>query len=181
MRQLVAIYLTTSCKSNGLAPGMVQFLYLPRSAKPKVMHTNASTYTQPRIFFALTLLLVLSIVGCSRKIPFTTSTAVPAAVGRVKMKKDNNNNYALNLEVRNLAEPKRLATPQNVYIVWMETSDGLKNIGQLKTGSNLLSKTLKASLNTVTPLKPNRIFVTAENNASISYPGAQVVLSTNPF
>lgn len=127
------------------------------------------------------LLLAFSLMGCARTIPFNTSTVEPAAEGRVKMKRDSNNNYALDLEIKNLADPKRLPNPQNMYVVWIETPDGVKNIGQLRTSSGLLSSTLKASLETVTPVKPTRVFITAENDASISYPNAQVVLTTAPF
>ena len=132
-----------------------------------------------RLLIAALLLFVA--VACNRKIAFNNSTVVPAAEGYVKVKKDKNNNRAIEVSVRNLAEAKRLASPQNLYVVWIETPEGVKNLGQLKTGTGLLSNTLKASLETVTPYKPTRLFITAENDASIQYPGAQVVLSTSSF
>ena len=104
---------------------------------------------------------------------------VPAAEGSVKVKKDGNSNYKIDLNVMRLAEPNRLDPPREMYIVWMETEqNGRKNIGQLKTSSGFLSKTLKSSLNTVTSFKPTGFFITAEDDANIQYPGGQKVLST---
>jgi hypothetical protein len=61
----------------------------------------------------------------------------------------------------------------------METDDhSAKNLGQMKTSTGMINKALKASLETVTPLKPHKIFVTAEDDADVQYPGAQVILTT---
>ena len=53
-----------------------------------------------------------------------------------------------------------------------------KNIGILNSSSSLLSKTLKASLHTVTPFKPTRIYVTAEDDSKITFPAGETVLTT---
>ena len=139
--------------------------------------------TPNRIFsIALTFLFVLSLASCSRKISFQTSSVVPAAEGSVKVKKDNNNNYSIDLNVIRLADPKRLEPPKSTYVVWIETAEnGSKNIGSLNTSSSMFSKTLKSSLKTVTPFKPVSLYITAEDNADIQYPGSQVVLRTNRF
>jgi hypothetical protein len=64
----------------------------------------------------------------------------------------------------------------------METDDNaVKNIGQINTSTGFLSKKLKASFETVTPVKPTKIFLTAEDDANVQYPGMQVVLTTNHF
>jgi hypothetical protein len=134
-----------------------------------------------RIFFttAFVIVLVCLLESCSRKMAFETSSVVPAAEGSVKLKKDKNSNYLVKLDVVNLAEPQRLEPPKNTYVVWAETAqNGTQNIGQLKTSSGLLSKTLKSSLETTTPFKPTNFFITAEDNANIQYPGGQVVLRT---
>lgn len=126
--------------------------------------------------------LLITCISCARKISFATSTVVPAAEGTVKVKKDNNNNYAVEVDVRNLAEPARLPQPKNVYVVWLQTeNNGTQNLGRLNTSSGLFSSTLKASLKTVTPYKPVRIFVTGESSADVTYPGNYVVLNTRSF
>ncbi|MBA2500887.1 MAG: hypothetical protein H0V30_14270 [Chitinophagaceae bacterium] len=113
---------------------------------------------------------------------FQTSSVVPSAEGSVKVKKDNNNNYSIDLNVIRLADPKRLEPSKSTYVVWIETAEnGSKNIGSLNTSSSMFSKTLKSSLKTVSPFKPVSLFITAEDNADIQYPGSQVVLRTDRF
>ena len=126
---------------------------------------------------------VLSLLGfffllssCSRKMSFATSTVVPAATGKVKIKKDNNNNYKIEVNVTNLADSKDLAPSRNIYLVWMETDNMVaKKLGQIKTSSSLFSKTRKGSFETIALTKPNVIFITAEDDEEVRYPGLQVL------
>ncbi len=131
----------------------------------------------------LTLILIAAILhSCSQKMQFLQSTVVPAAEGKVKIKKDDNSNYSISLNLLNLAEPGRLQPPKKNYVVWIETGQNtFKNIGQLKSSSGFLSKALKASLNTVTSFQPKRIFITAEDDGDINYPYGQTVLTTKEF
>jgi hypothetical protein len=120
--------------------------------------------------------------SCARKISFQTSTVVPAAEGTVNVKKDKNDNYRVSLAISNLAEPKRLQPAKNTYVIWMDTDNNrIKNIGQINTSTGFLSSKLKASFETVSSFKPIKIFITAEDDAAIQYPGMQVVLSTGNF
>ena len=120
--------------------------------------------------------------SCSKKISFQTSSVVPAANGTVKVKKDGNSNYQVNLSIVNLAEPTRLQPSKKTYVVWMDTeSNGTKNIGQINSSTGFLSSKLKASFQAVSSFKPVKIFLTAEDDAAIQYPGMQVVLSTDNF
>jgi hypothetical protein len=59
--------------------------------------------------------------------------------------------------------------------------DKTTNIGKINSSSSLLSSKLKASFETVSSSKPSKIFITAENDATIQYPGNQIVLSTESF
>ncbi|OQP51713.1 hypothetical protein [Niastella populi] len=132
-----------------------------------------------RVALILTSCLFM-ISACAGSARFNKSSIVPAAEGSVKIKKDNNNNYKIDISIMRLADPKRLQPPKNTYVAWIVTQDqGLKNIGRLHSSSGFLSKTMKASLNTVTSLKPVRILITAEENGSVQHPGSQVVLTTN--
>ena len=125
---------------------------------------------------------IIFLSSCAQKIGFVTSSAVPAAEGQVKVKKDDNNNYSIKINMKNLAEPKRLTPSRSTYVVWMDSDgNGSKNLGQLKSSSGLFSSALKASLETTSPYKPKRIFITAEDSGDIQYPGTQVVLTTNTF
>lgn len=129
------------------------------------------------LLFASILLIMFS--SCSRKMMFGSSNIVPAAVGAVKMKSDKNNNQSIQVNVTHLAPASKLSPPQNIYVVWMVTeNNGTKNIGQLQSSGSLLSKTLKASLTTVTPFKPTSFYITAEDNGNVQYSSSFVVLST---
>lgn len=116
----------------------------------------------------------------TNKYAFATSSVVPAAEGSVKVKKDKNDNYNIELDVNRLADPKRLNPAKEVYVVWMETQQsGTKNIGQLKTSGGLFSSELKSSLKTVSSVKPTTFFITAEDNADIQQPAGVEVLRTS--
>ncbi len=132
--------------------------------------------------FFLFLMLAVAVSSCAKKIRFDASPVVPAAGGTVKIKHDKNNNYAVGLKLRSLADSKDLVPPANTYVVWIETeNNGIKNIGQINSSSGLLSKALKASLNAVTSFKPRSVFITAEDNADVQHPGNRTVLQTRRF
>jgi hypothetical protein len=128
----------------------------------------------------ITFLFFLS--SCSKKIYFSNSSVEPAAQGSVKMAKDKNGNYSLNINIVNLAPPQRLQPPATVYLVWMNTEgSGTKNLGKITSSDNLLSKTLKGSLSSVTRFKPTKVYITAENDATVSSPGELIVMTTESF
>ena len=132
--------------------------------------------------FSILIFAAFILQSCASKYAFSTSPVVPAAEGAVKVKKDGNNNYNVNVEVKRLAEPKRLTPARQLYVVWMETEkNGTKNIGQLKTSSGIFSSTLKSNLETVSPFKPVSFMITAEDEADVQYPGSQIVLKTNGY
>ena len=131
---------------------------------------------------AVSIFILFYLSSCARKISFQNSAIVPAARGNVKIKKDNNNNYRIQISLDDLAEPKRLEPSKNTYVVWMETAnDVTKNIGNINSSTSLLSNKLKASFETVSSTKPTKIFLTAEDDASTQNPGTQVVLTTSDF
>ena len=122
------------------------------------------------------VVVMVSFGGCSKKLVFLPSSVVPAAEGYVQVKKDVNQNYAITLKVSNLAEVDKMQPPKKTYVVWMETDRGLtRNIGQIVSSRNL-----NANFETVTSFKPVKIFLTAEDNENVQYPG-NVVLSTAKF
>ncbi len=127
----------------------------------------------------LVICSLLMVSSCAKKLHFATSTVVPAAEGRVKYKKDDNGNYAIDVNIRNLTDPKRLTPSKNTYVLWLEPTQGnVQNLGQIVSSSGIFTSGLKASLEAVTPFKPGSFFITAEDNAAVTYPGPQVVLRT---
>jgi len=66
----------------------------------------------------------------------------------------------------------------------METDDNrTKNIGQVISSTDFLSKKLKGSMETVSSFIPQKIFITAENDANTQYPSSSsdIILTTNNF
>ena len=123
--------------------------------------------------------MVAFISSCARKMSFEKSPVVPAATGSVKIKNDNNDNYTITVKTVNLAEPKDLTPARNTYVVWMEdNSRAITSLGQIKSSSGMFSKALKGELKATATTKPERIFITAEDDGSVQYPGTQMVLTT---
>jgi hypothetical protein len=146
----------------------------------KSVQTKSLTHSILPIIAAI--LVVVYFSSCAKKISFQSSSIVPAARGDVKVKRDNNSNYHIQISLSNLAEPKHLQPSRNLYVVWMETNDNAtKNIGQINSSTSFLSGKVKASFETVSSVKPTRIFLTAEDDAGTQYPGSQIVLTTNDF
>ncbi|OJV15262.1 MAG: hypothetical protein BGO21_30020 [Dyadobacter sp. 50-39] len=104
---------------------------------------------------------------------------VPAAQGAVRVNRDKNDNYAVDLNIRHLSPPERLVESRNVYVVWANTRDnGVRNMGQLNSRKGLFSKMLRSNLQTVMTFEPTNFFITAEREANIQYPEGQVILTT---
>jgi hypothetical protein len=130
----------------------------------------------------LIILVMLFVVSCATSESFLNSSVVPSATGKVKVKKDNNQNYIVKVEIDDLAEVERLQTSKQTYIVWMETEKGnTENLGQLKSSTGFMSKQHTASLEATSPFKPIRIFVTAENESNARYPDQNTILTTDTF
>jgi len=132
------------------------------------------------ILLGISLAVIMIFSSCAKKMTFSNSSVVPAAEGSVKIKNDNNQNHTIEVRVSHLAPSDQLSPPQNTYVVWMVTeSNGVQNIGQLKSTGGLFSKALKASLKTITPYNPTSFFITSELSGNVTYPGNSVVLTTH--
>lgn len=131
------------------------------------------------LFFVASLTLLI-FDSCATRAKFLNSSIVPGAEGVVSVKQDNNENYHIKISTANLAEATQLQSPKNTYVVWMEGEDNTtKNIGQIKSSKSLLSKSLKGSFETVSSVKPKKVFLTAENDPSAQYPdNSDIILTT---
>ena len=144
--------------------------------------TRFNTRTKNIFTGIFTIVIVFLFISCATNIRFLSSSVVPGAQGDVKVKMDKNKNYAIQIEISDLADATRLQPSKRTYVVWMVTDQDItKNIGQLNSTTSFFSKRHEASLKTVSSFKPAKIFITAEDEESIQYPGAQVVLSTDKF
>jgi hypothetical protein len=127
-------------------------------------------------------MMIIPFTSCAKKFTFINSTVVPGADGYVKVKKDNNQNYIIKVEVSDLAEVERVQASKTTYVVWMETDEGnAENLGQLNSSRSFFSKQKTAALETASSYKPVKIFITTEEGVNTQYPGRQVVLTTESF
>jgi len=136
--------------------------------------TRLNTLTKNLFSGLLATLIIFSFHSCAQKALFLTSSVVPAAQGEVTVKQDKNDNYVIKMQISNLAEVDRLQPPKKNYVVWMEAERGLtRNVGLITSSSNL-----NVTFETVATLRPTRIFITAEEDEGVQYPGSMVVLTT---
>lgn len=143
------------------------------------LKTNRLRYIILQILLIPALIITAS---CSRKATFQQSSVVPAAHGDVKVKKDDNQNYRIDVEVTDLAEVEKVYSKNHAYIVWMETDDGdTQKLGQLISSKGMFSNQRNAQLETVSTDEPVRIFITAERDKNARYPNNKMILRTKNF
>lgn len=151
----------------------------PSSCEIKHVLNSSNLKTTKILNLTILSLFIVILSSCSTKLNFLNSSVVPAAQGAVKVSRDGNNNYSLKVSVTNLAEPSRLQPKKALYVVWLVTKENItKNIGQLNSSSGFFSSALEGELTTVSPFKPEYVFITAEDSAAILYPVGTVILTT---
>lgn len=117
-----------------------------------------------------------SVAGCAGPEKLSASSALPAAEGTLKCEKAANDNTAIDLKVKHLANPDRLTPPASVYVVWLKTDKDAtpQNIGALEVDGDLSGR-----LKTVTALRRFELFVTAEAAGQAPSPAGAPVLWAN--
>lgn len=124
------------------------------------------------IFLTSTIAILLLVTGCGEKhVGLTPAPTVPAAIGSADLSPDDNGNTVVDLKVQHLAKPEDLKPSRAVYVVWIQPpgADPIKQ-GQLKVNDNL-----EGELRTPTTYKRFKIFITAEDSASVIRPSGQEV------
>lgn len=117
----------------------------------------------------------LLIVGCAQTVALRNSPDVPAAVGEVKITRDENKNSIVDLDIQHLAPSENLQPPKKYFVVWSQAPDGKNiNLGQLTVGSDR-----RGRLKSPTPMAVFRVVVTAEDVPSAAFPSSQIVFSSD--
>ena len=120
----------------------------------------------------LTFALLCTITYAAKKYPMTAASIVPGARAEVAISKDKNGNTRLKMTVQHLANLENLTPRAAAYVVWLRERGGnAENQGQLKVDKNL-----KATFETVTPLKSFDVLVTAEQDPRAKGPDGPEVL-----
>ena len=116
--------------------------------------------------------LICTVGYAAKKYPMTAASIVPGARAEVAVSKDKNGNTRLKMTVQHLANLENLTPRASAYVIWLqERSGNCENQGQLK-----MDKNLKATFETVTPLKSFDVFVTAEQDFRAKGPSGPEVL-----
>jgi len=145
-------------------------------------NTRWDNRTKKLFLCFFTIMILFSFDSYAKKVSFLSSSIVPAARGYVNVTIDKNKNYVIDIQISDLAEVNRLQPSKHAYVVWILTDQEItKNLGQIISKASQNAKKLTASFEVISPAKPIKIFITAENDASTQNPGDQVVLSTDRF
>lgn len=118
------------------------------------------------IKIGICLVLILALSACGSVSKFPVSAVNPAANIEMRRQQDNNGNTKITITAKNLAAAERLAPPKKMYVAWVVLeSSKIRNIGQLNS-----ENAKKAEIKTLVPFKFTEVFITAEDQADISYP-----------
>ena len=152
------------------------------------------------LFAGIALTAVLNgLEACSKKSGSSKSTAAvtsepavtqpaPAPAPPVEEKdgmqitRDAAGNYVIHLVVVNLQPVKLMKPVKEGYVVWVVTDAGVPvNIGTIEGANTWTDKKDKTKFETAHPVKPVKVFITAETDLKTQKPGTQVVWSTGNF
>lgn len=125
------------------------------------------------------LLLMLLVGGATNANAATTyrlgnSSEIPAAQGKARLDVTNDGNVEIKLAVKHLAPPGRIVPGAEVFVVWVRglTPDAAaQNLGAL-----VVDKKLNGKLTTVTSLPSFDLFITCEQNQTVTTPAALELL-----
>lgn len=116
------------------------------------------------------LAMALAAAGCARNVRLK---ALPAARGgqatvRVELTYDRNDLVLIKIQG---PDPSAYGPNYTRYVAWVATPDGAHviNIGQIRVEGG------KGSIQTLTPLRKFRLFLTVEEEGDVMKPGPQVV------
>jgi hypothetical protein len=123
----------------------------------------------------LGLMLLWPFGESAKKISMTPGKEDPAAHGTVAVSTGKNGNTRVDITTKALAQPSALTPPENIYVVWFQPQgQDPVNAGALKVDNNLNGK-----LDTVTPHRQFKVFITAEKEPNLRKPKGPTVLAAD--
>ena len=126
-----------------------------------------------KLAFLSIFVSLMFLAACHKHVHLTPATSVPAATAKADITHDSNGNTVVNLDVKHLAKPENLTPPASVYVVWVQPRDA----APIKQGQLQVNDDLSAHFRAPTTYKTFRLFVTAEQSASVTSPSGEQVLS----
>lgn len=100
----------------------------------------------------------------------------------MQITRDAAGNYVIHLIIVNLQPVKLMKPVKEGYAVWVVTEAGVPvNIGNIEGANTWTDKKDKTKFEATHPVKPVKVFITAETDLKTQKPGTQVVWSTGNF
>jgi hypothetical protein len=112
--------------------------------------------------------------GAATTLQLGSSSEIPAAQGKVRLRNTRNGNVEIKLEVKHLAPPGRITPGGNVFVVWVRglaAGAEAQNLGAL-----VVDKNLNGKLTTVTAMSSFDLFITSEQSQSVTFPATPELL-----
>lgn len=113
--------------------------------------------------------------GCATPQAMRSGDGVPGSEGTVEVKEGRGGNTDVAVRVKHLAPPARMAADANVYVVWIQARDAEKQ----SVGALTLNEDLEGYLDTLTPHRRFRLFVTPEASAQVGQPSHEPVFTAD--
>ena len=106
-------------------------------------------------------------------VPLETTPRTPAAVGKMDVTQDPNQNTVGQLRVQHLAPPQELRGDLNVYVAWVRPAgeDAWQNVGQL-----VIDASREGSLEVRVPHERFEVAVSAEATGDATDPSDFIVM-----
>ncbi len=141
---------------------------------------------------ASSLLIIGALEGCSKKSNASKTTVTetkeaenppPAPVkDGMEIKRDAAGNYVINLTIKDMEAVKLMKPVKEGYVVWMQNESRVTtSIGTIDGADTWTDKKDVVRFTATSPVKPARIFITAETDLKVQKPGTQMVWSTRNF
>jgi len=103
-----------------------------------------------------------------------TSAENTSGEGTVQAKAADNGNTQLDVRVKHLSSPSKVADDASVYVVWIKPRNGeIQNVGALEVDKDLVGK-----LDTTTPHRAFTLTVTPEPSARMAAPTHKAVFTS---
>jgi hypothetical protein len=108
------------------------------------------------------------------KHPMTASIENTSGQGTLEAKRGDNGNTDIEVLVKHLSSPSKIASDASVYVVWLQPLNAeIQNLGALKVDENLAG-----TFNTTTPHRSFKLSITPEPSARMSEPSHDAVFTS---
>jgi hypothetical protein len=142
------------------------------------------------------MVIVIGLQACSKKSNSSKSTAAVTSAPAVtqptppppppveekdgmQIKRDAAGNFVIQLVIINMEAVKLMKPVKEGYVVWMVTEANVPiSIGTIEGANTWTAKKDKVKFEATAPVKPLKVFITAETDLKTQKPGTQVVWST---